>query len=102
MAAPEVVVRVRGLPVSSSAPTRDGSIAGAIMPGRAALFLDEMNALDVDAALGRLDHVVDRQARDRHRGQRLHLDAGRSGDLDACPYDAAGQFFIRRDVERDL
>src|SRR5580704_4801077 len=41
-----------------------GSVAGAIMPGLAALFFNEMNGLDAHAALRRLDHVVDRQARD--------------------------------------
>ena len=35
--------------------------------------------LDPHAAIDRLAHVIDRQRRDRGRGQRLHLDAGRPG-----------------------
>jgi len=38
-------------------------IAGAIMAGFAAHFFDEVNAFDADAALDRLDHVVNRQTR---------------------------------------
>ena len=72
------------------------------MPGLAALFLNEMNAFDADAALGRLDHVVDREARDRHRGQRLHLDTGWARDLDGSANDAAGQLRVGRNVQRDL
>src|SRR4051812_41394055 len=65
---------------------------GAIMSGLAALFLDEVDALDADAAFDRLDHVVDRETRHRHRRQRLHLDAGRPGDLDGGADGAAGHF----------
>src|SRR5882724_11901097 len=74
----------------------------AIMTGLAAYFLDQMNAFDANAALHRLDHVVDRKTSDRHRRQRFHLDAGWAGDLDGGADDAAGQFFVGRDVERDL
>ena len=52
-----------------------------------------MKAFDANAALDRLDHVVDRQTRDRHRGQRLHLDAGRAGDLDSgAHHEGRGPF----------
>jgi hypothetical protein len=70
--------------------------------GIAADLLDQVNAFDADAALDRLDHVVDRQARDRDRGQRLHLDAGRARHLDAGADDAAGQLGIGCDIDRDL
>src|SRR6201995_2970668 len=58
--------------------------SGPIMPRFAPRFLNEMNAFDAHAALGRLDHVVDGEAGDRHRCQRLHLDAGRARHLDGC------------------
>ena len=74
----------------------------AIVSGLAALFLDQMNAFDANAALDRLDHVVDRQARNRYRRQRLHLDAGRAGDLYGGADDAARQLLVRGDVERDF
>jgi len=61
-----------------------------------------LNALDADAALYRLDHVVDRQTRDRHGGQRLHLDTGRAGDLHRGAHNAAGEVFVGRDVQRDF
>src|SRR5829696_5687109 len=79
-----------------------GSTPGAIMAGLAADLLDEMDAFDANAALDRLDHVVDRKTGDRHRRQRFHLDACRTGDLDGGADDAAGQFFVWRDVEGDL
>src|SRR5690349_10297585 len=47
----------------------------------AAALLDEADALDAHAAFDRLHHIVDGEAGDRHRGQRLHLDPGLSGDL---------------------
>ena len=37
------------------------------------------HALDRHAAVERLGHVIDRQQRDRDRGQRFHLDAGLAG-----------------------
>jgi len=46
---------------------RSPSIGGAIVSGLAAFFLDEVDALDATAALHRLDHVVDRKTRNRHR-----------------------------------
>src|SRR6266481_3317099 len=91
--------------LSSDQPTVKASrspSSGAIVPGLAALFLNEMNAFDADAALDRLDHVVDREARDRRRGQRLHLDAGWARDLDGSANDAAGQLVVGRNVQRDL
>ena len=96
------VIATRREPVCSTDWLADGSALAAIMSGLAALLLDEVNALDADAALGRLDHVVDGEAGDRHGGQRLHLDAGWAGDLHGGLHDAAGQFYIRRDVEGDF
>ena len=52
----------------------------AIVTGFAALLFDQADAVDHHAALDRLDHVVDGQARDRDGGQRLHFDAGLAGD----------------------
>src|SRR5262249_59554140 len=49
----------------ASAPRR------AIAAGLAAALLDQPDAFDAHAALDRLRHVVDRQARGRHGGQRL-------------------------------
>src|SRR3954466_14224022 len=71
---------------------REGS-GRAVVPGLAALFFGQMNAVDAHAALNRLDHVIDRQAGDRHRGQRLHLDAGRAENLYGRADDTARQFF---------
>src|SRR4051812_13762441 len=74
----------------------------AIMAGLAALLLDEVDALDADAALDRLHHVVDGEAGNRYRGERFHLDAGRAGDFHRGPDDAPRQLAVRLDVERDL
>src|SRR5262245_38420840 len=52
-----------------------------IMAGLAAALLDQVDVLDAHAALDRLHHVVDGEAGDRRRHQRLHLDAGLAGDL---------------------
>ena len=65
-------------------------------PGFAAGFFEQTDAFDSHAAFCRLHHVVDRQARDRHRRQRLHLDAGRTGDLDGRAHDDARQRRIGR------
>ena len=56
------------------------------------LFSSSRTALDLDAALDPLDHVVDGQRRDRRGGHRLHLDPG--------PADAAGLGGERRPVPR--
>ena len=58
-------------------------------------LLDQADALDADAAIGGLHHVVDRQAADRDGGQRLHLDAGWAGDLDRRAHAAARQLACR-------
>src|SRR6185437_10306733 len=42
------------------------------MTGFAATLFQEPDTLDVHPAFDRFDHVVDGQARNRHRGQRLH------------------------------
>src|SRR5512143_2494949 len=42
----------------------------AVVAGLAAALLQQADALDAHAALDRLDHVVDGQAGDRHRGER--------------------------------
>src|SRR3954453_21734775 len=55
--------RASHTPVTTAPPVSSSS--GAIMPGFAADFLDEMDAFDANAALNRLDHVVDREAGDR-------------------------------------
>ena len=61
-----------------------------------------MNGFDADAAFRRLDHVVDRQARHRHRGQRFHLDPGRAGDLHGGAHDAAGQLLVGHNIHGDF
>src|ERR1700693_903302 len=81
------------------AKTRGAKTRGAKMAGLAAALLDQMDALDAHVALDRLHHVVDREAGDRYRGQRLHLDAGLAGDLDGRPHGQAGRLFARRDVD---
>src|ERR1700736_3845020 len=49
--------------------------------GRAAALLDEPDPLDAHAAFECLGHVVDREAGDRDRGERLHLYPGSPGHL---------------------
>ena len=62
------------------APRRPAGRRGAShVAALAAGLRDEPDGPDLDAALDALDHVVDRQGRDRRRGHRLHLDAGRAG-----------------------
>src|SRR5262245_23465247 len=68
----------------------------------AAALLDQPDALDAYAALHRLHHVVDGEAGDRHRGQRLHLDPGRAGDLHGRAHVEARQRAVWLDVDRDL
>ena len=51
------------------------------MAGFAAGFFQKPDAFDTHAALDRLHHVIDGQAGDRRRRQRLHLDAGRPRHL---------------------
>ena len=43
----------------SAAAMRVGARSRPVVPGLAALFLNEMNSIDTYAALGGLDHVVD-------------------------------------------
>src|SRR5437899_13050257 len=54
----------------------------AVYPGFPADLLDEPDVREARAALDRLQHVVEREPRDRDRGQRLHLDTrlGRGRD----------------------
>ena len=59
--------------------------------GFPAFLLDEAHTFDDHRFIDRLQHVVERQAGDRHGGQRLHLDAGLAGDFDfGCDADAGG------------
>src|SRR5215204_1379233 len=46
--------------------------------GAPAALRQQPHAFDAHGAVGGLHHVVDRQAGDRDRGQRLHLDPGRA------------------------
>src|SRR4029079_10606133 len=65
--------------LSASATLSNAAIGSSSRPeyaGLAAALLDQSDPLDVRATLDRLDHVVNGEARDRHRGQRFHLDAG--------------------------
>src|SRR5262245_12746392 len=61
------------------------------VPGFAALLFDQADALDADAAVRGLHHVVDREAADRDGRQRLHFDAGRTGHLDGRAHATAGK-----------
>src|SRR6185437_8603416 len=70
--------------------------------GLAAALFQKADALDAHAFLDRLDHVVDGQARDRHGGQRLHLDPGLAVDLDGRLYPVTGQGVLRIDLDLDL
>src|SRR6185503_14873565 len=70
-------------------------ILGPIVAGLAALLLQQPDARDGHAFLDRLDHVVDGQAGDRHRGERLHLHPGLADDLDGRLHHEAGQAVIR-------
>src|ERR1700688_4854491 len=74
----------------------------AVAAGAAAAFLNEPDALDAHAAFDRFHHIVDGEAGDRYRGERLHLDAGLARDLYAGPHDKAGQLGVGRDVDLDL
>src|SRR5689334_20903431 len=65
----------------------------------ATALLHEVDVLDAHAALGRLHHVVDRETRDRDRGQRLHLDTGLAFELAGRANDQAGQPLVRYDVD---
>src|SRR5690242_18804149 len=68
--------RERALFLEPARPLGMVSIIGAVVPGLAALLLDEMDALDADAALDRLHHVVDGEARNGHGSERFHLNTG--------------------------
>src|SRR4051794_19728766 len=46
------------------------------VPAAAAGLLQQLDALDAHAPLEALDHVVDRERRDRRGGHGLHLDPG--------------------------
>ena len=61
-----------------------------------------MNAVDRHGFLDRLHHVIDRQAGDRHGGQRLHLDPGLAAGLDGGLDDHPRQGRIGRQVKRHL
>src|SRR4051812_34586983 len=89
---------------SASATGRSATSAslGAIHARLPAALLDEMNALDAHAALGRLHHVVNGEARDRNGGQRFHLDAGLTFQLAGRPHHQARQLFVRLDIHLDL
>src|SRR5262245_63334080 len=68
----------------------------------AAALLEEADALDAHAALERLHHVVDGQAGDRDRGQRLHLDPSWSADLDARTHPEARRLALGLDVDGNV
>src|ERR1700674_4740849 len=74
----------------------------AVVAGLAAALFEQTNALDMYAALHRLDHVVDRQTSNRGRDQRFHLDASLSGDLHCRLHQKTGQRMLRIDVDLDL
>jgi hypothetical protein len=60
-AEPEPTASAIATPVERASSLVLGAIVtGLIVTGFAALFFDQMNAFDADAALHRLDHVVDR------------------------------------------
>ena len=60
-----------------------------VVPGLAANLFNEMNAFDADAALRRLDHVIDRESCDRHGCESFHLYARWPGHFDRRTDDAA-------------
>src|SRR5262249_44817561 len=68
----------------------------------ATALLEEADTLNAHAAFERLHHVVDGQAGDGDRGQRFHLDPGRSGDLDARAPPEAGEIALGLDVDGNV
>src|SRR5579862_1364290 len=78
------------------------SLPHAKMAAAAAALFDEPNAFDAHAAFDRFDHVVDREAGDRDRGERFHLDAGFAGNFDPRSHLYSRQFDVGRDVDLDL
>src|SRR5262245_24635800 len=79
------------------------SVLGGLIEARlAAALLDEPDRLDAHAALERLGHVVDGEAGDRHRRERLHLDAGASGHLGGGADGEAGELAVGLDLDLDL
>src|SRR5580692_8570561 len=74
----------------------------AIMPGPAAALLDQPDAFDAHGAIDGFHHVIDGEAGDRYRRQRLHLDAGLPRDLDTRRDFDARQLGVRRGVDLDL
>src|SRR5260370_40012547 len=78
-------------------------VLGRLVDARfAAALLEEPDRLDAHAAFERLGHVVDGEAGDRDRGQRLHLHAGSSGHLGGGADDQAGQVAVGLDLDLDL
>src|SRR5262249_5249068 len=79
------------------------SVLGRLIEARlAAALLDKPDRLDAHAALERLGHVVDCEAGDRHRRERLHLDAGAARHFGGGPNGEAGQVAVRLDLDLDL
>src|SRR5262245_26094205 len=76
---------------SATSITATGLLLGSVGSRFAAALLDKPDGLDAHAALDRLHHVIDGEAGNRHRRQRLHLDPRLAGDLDGSPHGEAGQ-----------
>ena len=70
------------------------------MPGRAAALFHQMNVLDAHSPFDRLNHVVDRQAGNRHGCERFHLHSGWTSYFHHPAHDQAGEGSIRLDVDR--
>src|SRR5262245_1685808 len=85
-----------GISAATASPLR------AIVAGLAAGFFQELDALDAHATFHALHHVVDGQAGDRNRGERLHLDAGLAGDLHGRAHHQARLLAVGVDIDGDL
>src|SRR6476661_2816698 len=76
------VTEIRTSPIGRPWPSisgAKGSLAAVPVTRLASRLVQQRDLLDRHALLDALDHVVDRERRDRRGGQRLHLDAG-AGD----------------------
>src|SRR5680860_1758700 len=70
--------------------------------GAAAGLLDQPNAGEGHGAVDRLAHVVEGEARDGNRGQRLHFHARLAFDFGRGFHAQTDGVALRREVERDL
>ena len=74
------VTEMRTSPMSRPWPSTSWARLMAVVVRLSAGLVEQLDALDHDARLDALDHVVDGQRADAAGHHRLHLDAGAGGD----------------------